>query len=63
MTAAIAAAGGPEDDDEDSIVERCRCACGRLAAIVFELDGDETWCAIRCSCGAFAPAEPEGRSR
>jgi hypothetical protein len=60
VTAAIAAPGEPEDDADDRIVERCWCACGRLAAIVFDVDGDEMWCWVRCGCGSFLPAPRHG---
>ena len=61
MTAATVAA--PADPEDDGILDRCRCACGRVAAIVFEMDDEGPWCAIRCECGAFAPAAAESGSR
>ena len=64
MSALVAAAAAPDDDGDDGILDRCQCACGGLGAITFEVDGDgDWWCVIRCGCGSFAPAEPDGGSR
>lgn len=58
MTASIAAPAGSEDDD--GILGHCGCACGRAATIILKADDEGPWCTIRCDCGAFSPAEPDG---
>jgi hypothetical protein len=60
----VVAAAAPEDDGDDGIIEHCRCTCGGVGAITFEVDHDgDWWCVIRCPCGAFTLAEPDGGSR
>ena len=53
----------PDDDQDDGLLDRCLCACGRVASISFEMHDEGPWCAIHCACGAFVPAgdEEDGR--
>lgn len=55
MTTAVTAPA-PEDDD-DQVVERVLCSCGRLAAVVFDGDAETCWCLVVCACGEFIPAD------
>ena len=55
------AAPAPEDDDEDRVVERVLCRCGRIATVVLDADADTCWCEVTCACGAFVPADGDER--
>jgi hypothetical protein len=55
--------GMSPDDEEDLVLERMLCHCGRLAdVVVTEADGD-VWAAVRCGCGTFVPAAAGDGSR
>jgi hypothetical protein len=61
VTAVVTAA--PSEDDDEFLVERVACRCGRIADVVLaEWDGAVVTF-VRCACGSFVPPAADGGSR